>query len=448
MKALSQTGNQIMQMAAATPDSRERYVDFLRAFSIAVVVFGHWLMAIVYWGQDGLTGDNALNVVPGLWLATWVLQVMPLFFFVGGFSNLVTIDATRKKGGTYGEFLRGRIHRLLKPTLVFVGVWIVVAAAIEAIAPSAATSLANATEILAKPLWFLAVYVLLVALAPSMLSLHRRFGARVLFALAIAAAAADVIRLAAGVTFVGYFNFAFVWLFAHQLGFFYAEGTLARLGRRVHAGMAATGLAALFVLTNIGVYSPSLVGMNSDLASNNSPPTVCLIALTTWLVGAAMLLRPAVSRWLSKTRPWAYVIGANSMIMTVFLWHLTALFALVLVAYPLGFAQPAGGTAEWWALRPVWIGLLLVALVPFVALFGRFERPTRGKTVAAVKAISPARVSVGTAAVVFGLSGFATAGFAGVLSAPAQVSALGAGPLVSAISLAAGARFLTGTKAA
>ena len=34
-------------MAAKTPPERNRYVDFLRAISIAVVVLGHWLMAVI-----------------------------------------------------------------------------------------------------------------------------------------------------------------------------------------------------------------------------------------------------------------------------------------------------------------------------------------------------------------------------------------------------------------
>ena len=32
------------------------------------------------------------------------------------------------------------------------------------------------------------------------------------------------------------------------------------------------------------------------------------------------------------------------------------------------------GTSAWWLTRPLWIALLVVALIPFVALFHRFER--------------------------------------------------------------------------
>ena len=339
------TESKLTELADRTPASRDRYVDLLRAFSILVVVLGHWLMAIVYFEDGKLGGANALDVVPGLWLATWVLQVMPLFFFVGGFSNSVAWKSILRRGGGMGEFLRSRTARLLRPTLVFVGAWAGIAVVASVVSPESFDDMARATELLAKPLWFLAVYILVVALAPMMLAFHGRYGARVLLMLAGSAVVADVIRIAGGLTIVGYLNFAFVWLFAHQLGFFYADGALTAFSRRFFAATGALALTALAVLTGSGIYSPSMVGMATERASNNSPPSVCLILLTIWLVSAAMIVRPAATRWLEQRRNWTAVVAANSMIMTIFLWHLTALFLAVLVLFPLGFPQPEGGTA-------------------------------------------------------------------------------------------------------
>ena len=36
------------ELAARTPETRNRYVDFLRAASVTVVVIGHWLIAAAY----------------------------------------------------------------------------------------------------------------------------------------------------------------------------------------------------------------------------------------------------------------------------------------------------------------------------------------------------------------------------------------------------------------
>jgi hypothetical protein len=39
-------------IVTGTPATRDRVVDFLRAASIVAVVFGHWMIGIVWW-QDG-----------------------------------------------------------------------------------------------------------------------------------------------------------------------------------------------------------------------------------------------------------------------------------------------------------------------------------------------------------------------------------------------------------
>src|SRR5437870_779772 len=110
-------------LADATPATRDRYVDFLRALSIGVVLIGHCLRAMVIWHNGVLGGANALDAIPGIWVLTWILQVMPLFFFVGGFSNLVSWDSSVARGDGYRTFLLTRVERLMKPTLVFIGVW-------------------------------------------------------------------------------------------------------------------------------------------------------------------------------------------------------------------------------------------------------------------------------------------------------------------------------------
>ena len=46
------------RLAKATPDSRDRYMDFLRAASILAVVFGHWFIGLIYW-RHGTIGDTS-----------------------------------------------------------------------------------------------------------------------------------------------------------------------------------------------------------------------------------------------------------------------------------------------------------------------------------------------------------------------------------------------------
>ncbi|MDQ4028223.1 MAG: acyltransferase [Actinomycetota bacterium] len=363
-------------LASRTPAGRDRYVDFLRAFSICTVVLGHWFIALLWWRNETIGVHNVVGVTSGLWLATWVLQVMPLFFFVGGFSNLKTFNAARRKGEAYAQWLRNRAARLLKPTVIFAAVWLALQILLH-VAGVGGNGLFRLSKLPFGPLWFLLVYLAVVALTPVMLDAHRRSSVVTLVAITGAIVVVDVLRFGVALDGVGWVNLALVWLFAHQLGFFYADGSLVAGGLRLHTAMAAAGFIALIVLTNIGTYPRSMVGTDVERISNMNPPTVCIVALTLWLVGMAMLLRERVSGWLAKKRPWMAVIAANSMIMTVYLWHLTAYLIAILLLYPIGLGHPTDSTASWWLQRPIWIAVPAAILGALVWMFGRFERPKR-----------------------------------------------------------------------
>ena len=60
----------LSELVDATPDRRDRYVDFLRAFSITVVILGHWMGAVVEWHVGQITRTSAHDIVTGLWIVT------------------------------------------------------------------------------------------------------------------------------------------------------------------------------------------------------------------------------------------------------------------------------------------------------------------------------------------------------------------------------------------
>lgn len=354
--------------SAPSLEERDRFIDLLRVVCIVAVVLGHWATTTVMWEPDRVLTVNALSVVAWTRPATWLIQVMPLVFFAGGFANSVA----RRRAGGYLNYLDGRLGRLLIPTAALLAVWLALGLAMEAI-DSGSPGQARAAEVVGLPLWFLGIYVVAVALAPAMERLHRRFGLWVAASLAGAVAVIDVVSIGLGVEGVGGANYAFQWLFAHQLGFAYADGTLPRWGRRGAALMAAAGLAGLVLLTTVGGYPVSVVGVPGQERSNAQPPSLVMVALTLWLVGLALLARPAAERWMARPGPWRRVRRVHTVVLTAFLWHVTAITVGAAVARAAGAPEPAVGSGLWWALRPAWLIWLLPFLLALLWLFRRRE---------------------------------------------------------------------------
>jgi len=419
-------------LAKATPRTRERYIDFLRVASLAVVMLGHWLMAVVVWTDGRLQTANVLEVTPSARWLTWLFQVMPVFFIVGGFSNSASLAAARRDGVTYGTWLGSRLRRLVRPVLAFAVVWAVVVAAMVAAGLNPRDLRAGS---IAQPLWFLAVYVVVVAAAPLMVAAQERWGGRVTIALAATVLVVDVARWALGVPVVGWLNLGVVWLFAHQLGVAWRAGSVTSWSRGRIVLLAAAGMGTLVVLTSWFGYPGSMVGGVEAGKTNTFPPSFAIVALAVWQFGAVLAARPLVDRWLARPRVWATVVAANGMAMTLYLWHITALVIVTAAVLPAGLLpSPAAGSAAWWAWRPVWVVLLAAALVPLVALFARVEAAPVAKS-----EVSRGRALAATAAITAAMGMLALRGFA-VAGMPAGL------PLVALGLLAAGG-WLVGARA-
>ncbi len=347
--------------------------------SLLVVVVAHWLMGALT--ADG-TVSNALVEVTWLQPVTWVLQVMPLFFLVGGVAHMHSLESADQVAGTsagrYAAFVRARAGRLLRPTLAFVVVWVGAGLAMRAaglfreVDGGAPNPLVPAALVLSTQLlWFVGIYLGVAALAPAMRAWHRRHGLVVIVVLVAAACAVDLVRFT-GVELVGSLNFALVWLALHQIGFCWKDGLLTR---RVAAGMVVGGFAALVLAVTVGPYPMSMVGLPGEAISNMAPPTVALLAQGVALCGVAVLARGPMTRVLARPRAWRIVVAAGAVAMTTFLWHLTAMMLVLIGTRALGLGLPEAGTGVWWATRPVWIAVLLVPTAVLVVVFRRFDTP-------------------------------------------------------------------------
>jgi hypothetical protein len=186
-----------------------------------------------------------------------------------------------------------------------------------------------------------------------------------------------------GVEALGWFNTGMVWLLVHQLGYFYRDGTLLRLDHAGAAAVAATGAGVLAIITTAGPYPRSMVSTPGQEFSNILPTTVAIAAVGLLQLGILLLARERVSRWLEKVEAWRMVIAANAVVLTVFVWHMTALLVVLVLYRAIGGEPLAFPSLAWWDQRWFWLVAPAFVLAVFVAAFGRFETsgllPSRGR---------------------------------------------------------------------
>jgi len=205
------------QMVDRTPPERDRVVDAVRAGCIVVVIVWHWALSITYRRDGELVNPNPLDDIPVAWLLTWVFQVMPLFFVVGGFANLSAWRSELVRDGGTTSYWRRRSARLLGPIGVFVAVWLVADIGARLFVDGHTTILDH-SAIVFHPLWFIGPYLLVVLLVPATASAHRRWPLRSFGVLAAAVVGVDVLRFSTGIDAIGWANLVLVWLLVHQLG--------------------------------------------------------------------------------------------------------------------------------------------------------------------------------------------------------------------------------------
>lgn len=344
--------------------------------SILVVVFGHWLMAAITFDDGEIVPGHLLELADWTHPLTWVFQVMPLFFFVGGYANALSWRSARRRGEPYGAWLRARLRRLAIPVVPLLlvwtaGGWIGLRFGLDW------EILQLASQVALVPTWFLAAYVVIVTLAPPALTLWERFGWWTIGTGLALAGVADLLSIEGGIVWVGFLNYVLVWGTVHMLGYAWVDGRIEGTGHRI--AMTLLGLGATLVLVWVGPYPVAMVGLDTAQITNSYPPRVTLAFLGMFQAGVVLLAEPALERWMANRNAWAGVVAVSSRIMTLYLWHLTAMVIVIglgLVVDGWGFGI-APLSAQWWLTRPVWFAVLSVPTALLLLIFGRYERPDR-----------------------------------------------------------------------
>jgi surface polysaccharide O-acyltransferase-like enzyme len=368
--------NQASELAAQTPKTRNRYVDFLRAVSILVVITGHWLISTVYYLDGELAFAHLFAIQPATRWLTWIFQVMPVFFIVGGYANAVSIESAQRKGLGYAGWLSGRLTRLMTPLIVLLIIWATLALAMH-LSGAGPDLIQLVTRAALIPTWFLAIYIMTVLLAPPMYRFWRRLGFASIGILVAVAVLTDILFFGFEIRWPSWSNYFWVWLAIHSLGFAWRDGRLGDTTQQL--SYSAVALSLLWILVFQGPYPLAMVGSPDMTLSNTTPPKITLLALGVFQFGLLMVFEQPMRRALTGLGLWTATVLINSMIMTIYLWHITlsiALIGLLYLADGAGMGFEPGGLA-WWLTRPAWIAVLAALLVPVALLLSPLERMSR-----------------------------------------------------------------------
>ncbi|RZS66073.1 fucose 4-O-acetylase-like acetyltransferase [Agromyces ramosus] len=348
--------------------ARDPVMDLVRVLCVVVVVIGHMLMigAAVVPGR-GLVVERTLLETSWIGPVTWIAQIMPLFFVVGGFVGIGAWRRIEASGGTAADFIRSRILRLARPSIALFAA-LAVAVLVMHLTGVDPESIRLIGIGITSPLWFLAAYSFAQAYLPGLATFHARAPWWTLATLVAGAVACDVLRFATGFEALGLLDMTFVWLFAQQLGFWIADGWFRA---RSPATVAAIGAGAYLVL--FGLVG---IGYSGNMLDNLYPPTFAIVALALGQTCLMLLAHPALTRLMALRSVQVVVATVGSRMMTIYLWHVPVLALVIGLLLLTPLPTPAAGSAAWWWTRPVVFVAVVVVLAAISALFGRLERPS------------------------------------------------------------------------
>jgi fucose 4-O-acetylase-like acetyltransferase len=355
---------------------REPQVDLVRALAIGAVAVGHWLAIGITEADDGIDGINVLGELAWTHPLTWLLQVMPLFFFVAGYANAGSLTRHREQGGDGLGWVVRRYRRLVVPAALLVLVLGVAVVAARAAGVDLEV-IGRGVWVATVPLWFLAVYLAVVLVSPAVATLQGRVGLAVPAACALAVAGSDLARFHLDDPAWTDATFVVAWLGIHQLGWAWHEGRVCARPR-IGVPVAAVGAVGLLVATVAGPYPVSMVRVPGADLHNSEPPTLALLALALVQIGAALALRDLVCRWLQHRRPGAVVGATRGVLLSLFLWHMGAAAAAAVALHGTGLVPVTEiGSPAWLWWRLPWLAACAVLAAVLVTAVRPLERWSR-----------------------------------------------------------------------
>jgi hypothetical protein len=286
---------------------------------------------------------------------------MPLFFLAGGAAGAYGWH----RDSSWGTWLVKRAQRLCRPVFWYLAAWSIgIAVTYYLLGADSAVGIGRECVAL---LWFLGVYLVVLAFVPALtrMATGRTVAVAVVSMIAVAAGF-DAIRFAVGAPMAGVANFVIVWLIPMVIGVAYARRLIGPL---VALAAAASAFAAQLVVADVGPYDVSLVVTGTERISNVSPPTLLLALHCTWMSLLFVAVAGPIQRWAQRPRVWYVVATGNGGAMTLYLWHIPAIAAATFTLHAFGFDAYHVDVPAFWgmlALRAVVFAVVMLAM--FMAL--------------------------------------------------------------------------------
>lgn len=373
-------------------EERDRTIDALRAVAVLGVVLGHWLVSALVSDPAqpaAWHGASPLAEHPALVPATWLFQTLGLFFFAGGFAA-----ARGLRGRATWPWLTSRVTRLLRPIAVLAAVWLP-ALGLLRLAGAPESTRHAVWSLVTHPMWFLIVYVVLLAATPLLRAAVIRFGLWAPLVPVALIAAADLCRHLGADSPLLLLAAPVGWAAPYLLGIAHSERPLSRPPALV---LAIGGVVTGAVLVVAAGYPASAVGVPGDNWSNLDPPSLFALALAAAQLGGLLLLRPRLEAWLRRPGLWLPVVVLNLAAMTLFCWHQTALLLVSFAGLPAGplpglLDAPDGG---WPLYRLLWLPVFALVLAGLCVVFRPSGQAFRVRVPAPAGAAPPPPPPAGT----------------------------------------------------
>ncbi len=358
-----------------TSISRERYIDLLKVVSIFAVVYSTTLfLSLESSGSEVLIHNSSSSDI-NMSIASWYLNGLVVFFFCNGFSNSIAWYSNIGRDGSVWEFLANRINSILGPMIMLIifGTIMIHYSITNKLIPeylvTANDNLHPITEFLLWPLWLVSIYLVVLMFSPVTAYFHKKNSLLFMLTLFSAFVFIDLFTFTQNTDYIKYINYLIFWLFIHQIGYFYADGTLQDIKLPFYFILSTVSYLILYLITSGNQVIASVSNFRLSLITNEDPPTILMLLSGLGLLSLVLIFRNPLEKVMNNQSVWYVISFLNSHLYTIFLWHTFSFLFIYFFDLPLS--------------------TLILSFILFFLIIGSPERNTFRLSSSLVKRLSP-----------------------------------------------------------